>query len=188
MFGDRMSGTGTLPSGTPIACDDCFERKATIPLGAPAVGLERRAPTCEHWLVPSMFDEVLAGSRPGEVVFEVERTFAFLDAEPRVVGHALVVSKLLVDRVYDLPAADYEELWAAVRMLAPVLQAVTRTQRVVVLVAGFEVPHAHVHLMPGNTRQDVFGREPLNMTADELASLAATVRSEIGRIRSHHPG
>lgn len=128
-----------------------------------------------------MFDEVLAGSRPGEVVFEDEQTFAFLDAEPAVVGHALVVSKLEVDRIYDLPLPEYQSLWATVRLLAPVLQTVTHTRRVVLSVVGFEVPHAHVHLMPANERAQVFRGAGVAISADELAELAATVRDELRR-------
>ena len=128
-----------------------------------------------------MFDEVLAGSRPGEVVFEDEQTFAFLDAEPAVVGHALVVSKLEVDRIYDLPLPEYQSLWATVRLLAPVLQTVTHARRVVLSVVGFEVPHAHVHLMPANERAQVFRGAGVAISADELAELAATVRDELRR-------
>lgn len=131
--------------------------------------------------MPSMFDEVLAGLRPGEVVFEDDRTFAFLDAEPAVLGHTLVVSKFEVDRIYDLPRREYESLWAAVRLVAPVLQTVTHTRRVVLSVVGFEVPHAHVHLMPANDRAEVFRGTGVAISADELADLAATVRDELRR-------
>jgi histidine triad (HIT) family protein len=134
-------------------------------------------------VMPSLFQEVLAGVRPGEVVFEDARTFAFLDAEPFVVGHVLVVSKLVVDRVYDLPSVDYQSVWATVRLLAPVLQAVTSTRRVVVVATGFGVPHAHVHLMPANAGREVFGQwgEPLTVSKGELAVLAAKVRRELKR-------
>ena len=136
-----------------------------------------------------MFDEVLAGTRAGEVVFEDERTFAFLDAEPVVVGHALVVSKFAVDRIYELPPPDYESVWATVRLLAPALQALTSTRRVVVLVSGFDVPHAHVHLMPADAREQVFGRSRPSFTisGDELARLAARVREELHRARRESP-
>ncbi len=126
-----------------------------------------------------MFEEVLAGTRPGELVYEDSRTFAFLDAEPAVLGHALVVSRVVVDRIYELPSADYHALWETVRMLAPVLQAVTNTSRVVVLAAGFEVAHAHVHLMPGNSRREVLGQHALQIEGDELANLAARVRAAL---------
>lgn len=138
--------------------------------------------------MPSMFDEVLAGSRPGEVVFENERTFAFLDAEPAVVGHTLVVSKLEVDQIYDLPLPEYESLWATVRLLAPVLQTVTHTLRVVLSVVGFEVSHAHVHLMPANERAQVFAGTGVAISADELADLAATVRDELRQFLPNSPG
>ncbi len=131
--------------------------------------------------MPSFFEEVLAGSRPGEIVFEDEHMFAFLDPEPTVIGHTLVVSKLRIDRIYELPLPDYRGVWAAVRALAPVLQAVTGTRRVVVLVAGFEVPHAHVHLMPADAREEVFRRAALTISADELAGLGARVRAELGK-------
>ncbi|MDQ3570555.1 MAG: HIT family protein [Actinomycetota bacterium] len=149
-----------------------------------------RSAPWQHPGMPSIFDEVLNGLRPGEVVFQDERTFAFLDAEPVVVGHALVVSKLAVDRIYELPPRDYQSVWATVRLLAPVLQAVTSTRRVVVLASGFDVPHAHVHLMPADAREQVFGRSgaTLPITKDELAGLAARVRMELQRAEIEPPG
>lgn len=137
----------------------------------------------QHSVMPSLFQEVLAGARPGEVVFEDARTFAFLDAEPFVVGQVLVVSKMVVDRVYDLPSIHYQSVWATVRLLAPVLQAVTSTRRVVVVATGFGVPHAHVHLVPANAGREVFGQwgEPLSISEGELAVLAEKVRSELKR-------
>ena len=90
--------------------------------------------------------------------------------------------------MYELPLLDYEGVWAAVRTLAPVLQAVTGTRRVVVLAAGFEVPHAHVHLMPADARKDVIRRVALTISADQLAGLGAKVRGRTGHERPNSPG
>ena len=75
----------------------------------------------------------------------------------------------------------------AVRTLAPALQAVTETRGVVVVVTGFGVPHAHVHLMPANTREQALGGERVQIAPDELASLAARVRAEIARAEPDAP-
>lgn len=79
----------------------------------------------------------------------------------------------------------YQSVWATVRLLPPVLQAVTSTHRIVVVATGFGVPHAHVHLMQANAGREVFGQwgQSLSVSKDELALLAAKVRRE-GRRRT----
>lgn len=103
----------------------------------------------------TLFSKIIRGEIPSHKVYEDERTFAFLDINPRQEGHTLVVPKREVDYFFDLPQEDYEAVWAASQKIATALKAVTHCARVVVLVVGYEVPHAHLHLIPTNHLEDV---------------------------------
>lgn len=103
----------------------------------------------------TIFSKIISGELPAHTVYEDERTYAFLDINPRQEGHTLVVPRREVDYLFDLPEEDYEALWAAVERVATALKAVTHCARVVVLVVGYEVPHAHVHLIPTNALADI---------------------------------
>jgi nicotinamidase/pyrazinamidase len=98
----------------------------------------------------SIFTKIIRGEIPSYRVYEDEATFAFLDINPRHPGHTLVVPKREVDELFDLPAEDYEALWAAVRTVGTALKAATGTDRVFVSVVGIDVPHAHVHVIPSH--------------------------------------
>jgi histidine triad (HIT) family protein len=124
----------------------------------------------------TLFSKIIRGDIPSHKVYEDERTFAFLDINPRQDGHTLVVPKREVDYLFDLPEEDYEGVWAASLTIATALKAVTHCNRVVVLVVGYEVPHAHIHLIPTNLLED-FPFPPLDEAArGRLAETADRVR------------
>ena len=95
----------------------------------------------------SIFSKIIAGEIPSYKIYEDEKTFAFLDINPESKGHTLVVPKMEVDIVYDLPDEEYHALWATVKKVAAHMEEVSG-RRVVMKVVGTDVPHAHVHLMP----------------------------------------
>ena len=131
--------------------------------------------------MPSLFTKIIEGEIPSHRVYEDDLTFAFLDINPRQEGHTLVVPKCEVDHLFDLPQDDYQALWDTVRRVAAGLKRATGCARVVVLVLGYEVPHAHVHLIPSETLEDV-PLPPIDAdAADRLAETAETVRNEILR-------
>jgi len=105
--------------------------------------------------MPSLFTKIIEGEIPSHKVYEDEATFAFLDINPRQEGHTLVVPKAEVDYLFDLPQTDYEALWESVRTVAEGLKQGTGCARIVVLVVGYEVAHAHIHLIPTNHLEDV---------------------------------
>ena len=126
----------------------------------------------------SIFSRIVAGEIPSHRVFEDERTFAFLDIRPAVEGHTLVIPKAEVDHLFDLEPADYEAVWGAARRIAPVLKRVTGATRVGVIVAGFEVPHAHIHLIPARSMGDIhLGTREADH--DALAAFAERLRAEL---------
>ena len=130
--------------------------------------------------MPSLFTKIIEGEIPSHKVYEDDDAFAFLDINPRREGHTLVVPKKEVDYLFDLPQADYEALWDAVRTVAEGVRRATGCARVVVMVLGYEIPHAHVHLIPSDSLEDV-PLPPIDAEAGErLAETAEKVREAIG--------
>ena len=124
------------------------------------------------------FAGVLDGTRPGHVIYEDERTFAFVDVEGATLGHTLVVSRATVDHVHQLTNVDYDALWATVRRVAIALAAVSDRQRVVQLVAGFEF-HRPTYTSSPRTRSS----RPLvrpTRTAADWQDCAAQLRQKLG--------
>jgi len=133
----------------------------------------------------SVFTKIIKGEIPCEKVYEDAKTFAFLDIHPLLPGHVLVVPKVQVDQFDDLPEEDYQATFATVRKIAKRLKAVMGTKRAIVHVLGFDVPHAHIHVLPANTGREFFQASadhisdepfPYQPTSEELTELAAKLR------------
>ena len=120
----------------------------------------------------SIFTKIVKGEIPCHRVWEDERHLAFLDIRPMAPGHTLVIPKREVDSVFDLPEEEHAALWNAARKVAARLKEVTGCARVCVGVWGFEVPHAHVHLLPCESMADFPPPPPREMSPDELSALA----------------
>ncbi len=103
----------------------------------------------------SVFTKIIRGEIPCFKVYEDEKTFAFLTIEPYVPGHTLVIPKTQVENFDDLSDDDYGAVFHTVKSVTKLLKAVFGAEKVAVLIAGFDVPHVHVHLMPV-TDQNVF--------------------------------
>ena len=124
----------------------------------------------------TIFTRIIQGEIPSHRVYEDDKTFAFLDINPRSPGHTLVVPKLEVDELFDLPAEDFEALWASVRMIGAAIKQALGCDRVFVMVIGIDVPHAHIHLIPSATSLADLPLPPIvEQTADELASMASRI-------------
>ncbi|NUQ34144.1 MAG: HIT family protein [Planctomycetaceae bacterium] len=106
--------------------------------------------------MPTIFERIATGEIPCHKVWEDERHLAFLDINPVVDGHTLVIPKqALADELFDLSPADFRALMDASRTVAAMLKAKLDCKRVVMAVYGFEVPHSHVHLLPASDIGDV---------------------------------
>ena len=117
----------------------------------------------------SIFSKIVAGEIPCYKVYEDEKTLAFLDINPESKGHTLVIPKIEVDKIYELPDEDYQALWASVKKVAARLEEVSG-RRTLMKVIGTDVPHAHVHLMPYDETWE-YGRT-LKLTEDEFREIA----------------
>ncbi|MCJ7725572.1 MAG: HIT family protein [Acidimicrobiia bacterium] len=124
----------------------------------------------------TIFTKIIDGEIPSHRVYEDERTFAFLDINPRSPGHTLVVPKVEVDELFDLPAADFEALWSTVRLVGEAIKRTLGCDRVFVMVIGIDVPHAHVHLIPSTASlADLPMPAVMAQTPEELAATASRI-------------
>jgi nicotinamidase/pyrazinamidase len=120
----------------------------------------------------SIFARIIEGEIPSYRVYEDERVVAFLDINPAQPGHTLVVPRAEVPDLFDLDPEDYRAVWAACRTVAGAIKETTGCERVVVLVFGYDVPHAHVHLIP-TTRESGFPfPEPITQTPEQMEAMA----------------
>ena len=132
----------------------------------------------------SIFTRIIQGEIPCHKVAETERAFAFLDIRPLTHGHTLVVPKTEVDSIYELDDEDYRAVFDLVRAVAAAQKHEMNCNRVGLSVLGFEVPHAHVHVVPLRSEADLnFANPKLQLDSDELAAtaerLAAAVELEV---------
>ncbi len=103
----------------------------------------------------SIFTKIIAGEIPSYKIAESDRFYAFLDIFPCADGHVLVVPKQETDKLFDLPA---EYLGGILTFAQPIAKAIEKAfgfQRVNIMTVGFEVPHAHIHLLPMNGMEDM---------------------------------
>ncbi len=121
----------------------------------------------------SIFSKIISGEIPCYKVAETEKCLAFLDIRPVVYGHTLVIPKIEIDYYFDMADNDLTELNLFAKKVAKVLDKEIDCRRVGVMIAGLEVPHAHIHLIPINAISDLsFTNERPVFTADEMRQLA----------------
>jgi len=103
----------------------------------------------------SIFTKIIAGEIPCQKLAENEKFFSFLDIRPVCRGHALVIPKQEVDKFFDMDDALLAEIMVFAKPIAAAIESVVPCKRIGVIVAGIEVPHAHVHLIPINAIPDL---------------------------------
>ena len=124
----------------------------------------------------SIFGQIVHGDIPCHKVWEDDEHLAFLDIRPMAPGHTLLVPKREIDYLFDLTEEEHAALWTAARTVAAKLKSALGCKRICVGVWGYEVPHAHIHLVPTNDMRD-FPPPPWNAVTDgELATMAARLR------------
>lgn len=127
----------------------------------------------------SLFSKIINGEIPSHKIAEDDRFFAFLDVFPLVPGHVLVVPKKETDYIFDIEDADLAEMMVFAKQVAIVLKKAMPCKRIGVAVIGLEVPHAHIHLVPMNSADDLnFTRPKLSPTQDELKQIAEKIRAK----------
>lgn len=126
--------------------------------------------------MPSIFSKIIEGIMPCYKVAENEHCFAFLDINPLMEGHTLVVPKKEFDEVFELDDITYHQLMLFSKKVAKSIKPVIPCKRVTSVVLGFEVPHAHVHLIPAIHEKDVsFSKIRPVFTKEEFAETAKKI-------------
>ena len=120
----------------------------------------------------TIFTKIINGEIPAYKIAEDEHHLAFLDVMPLVKGHTLVIPKKEVDLIFDLESEEFKNLWAFAQSVAKKIGAAVPCVRVGIAVVGLEVPHAHIHLVPMNSMQDLnFTNERLKLSPEEFQGI-----------------
>lgn len=117
----------------------------------------------------SIFTKIIQGEIPSYRIAENEHFYAFLDVFPLVPGHTLVVPKKEVDYIFDLDPQTLQAILGFSKSIAHAIQQAFPCARIGISVVGLEVPHAHIHLVPIDSADDLnFTRSKLKPTSEEL--------------------
>lgn len=125
----------------------------------------------------SIFTQIINGQIPCYKVAETSNCFAFLDINPNAFGHTLCIPKKEVDLIFDLDDNDYKDLMNFSKKIAKALKKTVSCKKIGLSVIGLEVPHAHVHLIPLNSVDDVNFKKKVKVSDKELKDLAKSINS-----------
>jgi histidine triad (HIT) family protein len=139
---------------------------------------------------PTIFERIIDGDIPGHVVHKTEAVAAFLDANPLTPGHTLVVPREPYTRLRDVPPDVSADVFGAVRTLSPAIEDAVDADATTVgindgTVAGQEVPHLHVHIVPrfegdgGGSIHTAIGSFA-DLDDDEIADIASDIETRLG--------
>jgi len=121
----------------------------------------------------SIFSRIVKGEIPSYKVAESDKYYAFLDINPLVKGHTLVIPKEETDYFFDLSDNDLGDIMMFAKKVAAALKKSYPDRRVGVAVVGFDVPHAHIHLVPMQGIQDIdFKRARVKLTPAEFQTIS----------------
>ena len=120
-------------------------------------------------MTDSIFTKIIKGEISCFKVLENEDFIAFLDVNPVSKGHTLVVPKLQIDYIYDLPEDIFSKLFIFSKQVSQMLKNSFSCNRIGISIVGLEVPHAHIHLIPINKIEDMnFERPRVNYSKDDF--------------------
>ena len=128
----------------------------------------------------TIFSRIIAGEIPCYKVAENDKFFAFLDINPLVKGHTLVVPKQEVDYIFDLSDEDLAAMHVFTKQVARAIEKAFPCKKVGEAVIGLEVPHAHIHLIPIQKESDMlFSNPKLKLSDEEFKSIAQAINSSL---------
>ena len=128
----------------------------------------------------SIFSKIAKGEIPSYTVAQSDRYCAFLDINPLVAGHVLVIPREETDYLFDLSDDDLGGIMLFARKVARAIEKTIPCKRIGIAVIGFDVPHAHIHLLPMQGMQDIdFNRPKLKLTPEEFQDIAEKIAKNI---------
>jgi histidine triad (HIT) family protein len=126
----------------------------------------------------SVFSKIVRGEIPCYKIAEDEHHLAFLDVQPLMKGHTLVIPKKETDYIFDLEDDALANLHVFAKKVAIALKKGVPCQRIGMTVIGLEVPHAHIHLIPFSTMSDMnFAHPKLKLTKEEFETIVHQIRA-----------
>lgn len=126
----------------------------------------------------TIFSKIIAGQIPSYKIAENEKFYAFLDIFPLREGHTLVVPKLETDNLFDLPKDYLQEMLVFAQPIAKAIEKAFDCNRCGISVIGLEVPHAHIHLIPINSANDLnFTQSKPQASAESLEKVQQKIKS-----------
>lgn len=126
-----------------------------------------------------IFSKIAAGEIPSYKCAENDEFYAFLDINPLVKGHTLVIPRREVDYIFDMEDDEIARYQVFAKKVAKAIKSAFPCVKVAEVVLGLEVPHAHIHLIPMQSEADVdFKREKLSLPADEMQAIADKIYAE----------
>ena len=129
----------------------------------------------------TIFSRIIAGEVPGTFVWRDERCVAFMSVNPLAHGHVLVVPIEEIDHWIDAPAELASHLFSVAHVIGLAQRAAFRCDRVGLIIAGYEVPHAHIHVVPTNDMRELsFANAAASVERDELERAATGIRDALG--------
>lgn len=129
----------------------------------------------------TLFSKIIAGEIPGYKIAENDKFYAFLDIFPLREGHVLVVPKIEEDKFFDVPDEWLAGILLFARPIAKAIEKAFDCNRCGIAVIGLEVPHAHMHLVPLSSIDDLnFTRRKMKFTPDELKRAQEKILSQLG--------
>lgn len=132
---------------------------------------------CELYkFMDCIFCKIIEGTIPSQKVWEDENFFAFLDIRPLQKGHLLIVPKIHVEEIFDLPEDLYTKLFLAGNKLKKPLQQAVHSKKVGFIVEGFGVPHAHLHLIPINNPHELDPNKAHSVNKEELEKVQLQIK------------
>jgi histidine triad (HIT) family protein len=127
----------------------------------------------------SVFTLIMEGKIPGHFVWKDDIAVAILTIQPIRKGHVLVIPRMEVDQWTDLPEDVIAHLSKVSQKIAKALKTTFPCKRVGLMIAGLEVPHTHLHLVPMDSMEDLSFVHAKNETPDVLAEVAAAIRDSL---------
>ena len=128
----------------------------------------------------TIFSKIISGEIPSYIIKQNENFIAFLDVFPLVRGHVLVVPKTETDKLFELPENYLREILLFAKPVAAAIEKSFDCKRCGISVVGLEVPHAHMHLVPINTADDLnFTKEKLKISEEEMKDIQKKVLSNL---------
>ena len=124
----------------------------------------------------SIFTKIINREIPAYIIAENDEFIAFLDVFPLAKGHTLVIPKKQVDNIFDLDEDTYAGLWAFAKRISAKVNMAIACKRVGIAVIGLEVPHAHIHLVPLNSVEDInFSRPKMKLEEREFVEIHKSI-------------